>query len=65
MITGGIHKNKLGILPGDDAADPVAGGLGLIGNDGDLLANQVIGQGGLAHIGPSGNGDHGGFGVHI
>ena len=54
--TGGIHKDELGIVLGQDAADPVAGGLGFIGNNGDLLANQMICKCGLAHIGPSGDG---------
>ena len=60
----GIHKDELGVAPVQDAADPVPGGLGLVGDDGDLLAHQGIRQGGLAHVGPSANGDHTGFGVH-
>ena len=65
MVAGGIHKDKLGVFPGDDAADPVSGGLGFIGNDGDLFADQKVRQGGLAHVGPSGNGNHSGFRFHI
>ena len=35
--------------------------LGLVGDDGDLLPHQGVGQGGLAHVGPAHNRDHAGF----
>ena len=56
-----IQQNVLGVLPIHNAVDPVPGCLGLVGNDGDLFAHQRVGQAGLAHVGPSANGDHGGF----
>ena len=62
--TGGIHKDELGVFLGDDAADTVTGGLGFIGHDGDLLAYQVIGQSGFAHVGTTGDGNNGSFGIH-
>ena len=65
MIAGGIHEDILDILTGHDAADAVTGGLGLVGNDGDLLANEEIRQSGLAHIGAATNGDHCSFRFHI
>ena len=37
-----IHKDKLGFPTGENAADPVSGGLRLIGNNGDLLPHQVV-----------------------
>ena len=43
MIAGGIHKDKLGILPGDNATNPITGGLGFVGNDGYFFAYQIIG----------------------
>ena len=57
----GVQQHKLGILPVHHAVDPVAGGLGLIGHDGDLLPHQGVGEAGLAHIGPPADGDHSGF----
>ena len=57
----GVQQHKLGILPVHHAVDPVAGGLGLVGDDGDLLPHQGVGEAGLAHVGPSADGDHGGF----
>ena len=64
VVAGGVDKDELGIAAGDDAADAVTGGLGLVGNDGDLLADQIVGQGGLTDVGTAGNGNHSGFGIH-
>ena len=55
---GCVHKDKLTLPPVFDAANAVAGGLGLIGDDGHLLPHKGVGQGGLAHIGPSADGDN-------
>ena len=64
MIAGGIHKDELGIVRGDNAPDAVAGGLGFIGYDCNFLPHQEIGQGGLSHIGAACNGNHGGLCFH-
>ena len=58
---GSVHEDELAVVPVDHGADTVAGGLGLVGHDGDFLAHQRVGQGGLAHIGPAHNRDHAGF----
>ena len=65
MKTGGIHKHELRITLCHNTADSVTGSLGLIGNDGDFLANQIICQGGLTHIGSSGNGNHSSLCCHV
>ena len=52
-------RDILGVLPVYHAVDAVPGGLGLVGDDGDFLAHQGVGQAGLAHVGPSAHGDHG------
>ena len=57
----GVHEHELGVPPVHHAADAVPGGLGLGGDNGDLLPHQGVGQSGFAHVGPAGNGDHGGF----
>ena len=54
---GGVDKDNLVIRFGLDPQHPVPRGLGLAGGDTDLLAQQVIQQGGLAHIGPADDGD--------
>ena len=61
MQARGVQQHKLGILTVHHAVDPVAGGLGLVGDDGDLLPHQGVGEAGLAHIGPPADGDHSGF----
>jgi hypothetical protein len=43
VVAGGIDEYELGILMGLDTANAVSGGLRLIGYDGDLLANEMIG----------------------
>ena len=59
-----VHENELGVFLCHDAADPVAGGLGLIRYDRDLFTYQIIGQGGFTYIGTAGNGDHRSFSSH-
>ena len=58
----GRSIHKLGVAVVHHAVNAVAGGLGLVGHDGDLLAHQSVGQAGLTHIGSAANGDHSGFG---
>ena len=65
VITGGIHKNKLGIFPGYDTTNTVSCSLRFIGNDCNLLTNEVICQCGLADIGASGNCDHRCLCIHM
>jgi hypothetical protein len=55
----GVQQDELGVPPVHHAVDAVAGGLGLVGDDGHLLPHQGVGEAGLAHIGPSADGDHG------
>ena len=57
----GVQQHILGVSPVHHAVNPVTGGLGLVGDDGDLLPHQGVGEAGLAHVGPSADGDHGGF----
>ena len=54
---GGVHEHQLGRGRGEDRPQPIAGGLGHRGGDRHLLADQLIHQGGLAHVGPSHQGD--------
>ena len=61
---GSIHKHILGILTGQNAADTITGGLGLIGNDGNLFAYQMVGQSGLTNIGTAGDGNNSSFCIH-
>ena len=56
--TRSIHQDILGVVTVHNAVDPVAGGLCLVGHDGDLLAHQCVGQAGLAHVGAAANSDH-------
>ena len=58
---GGVQEDELAALPVHHRADAVAGGLGLVGDDGDLLAHQGVGQGGLTHVGAAHDADHSGF----
>ena len=53
MDARGIQKYDLKAFPGEHPLDGVAGGLGLVGDDGDLLPHQSVEQRGLAHIGPA------------
>ena len=45
------------VLLGVDPQDPVTGSLGLLRGDADLLAEQLVEQGGLAHVGAAHDGD--------
>ena len=51
-----IHKDHLPPLPGLDADHGVPGGLGLVGGDDQLLAEDTIEQGGLADVRPADDG---------
>ena len=55
---GGVQQDILGVLPVHHAVDAVPGGLGLVGDDGDLFAHQGVGQAGFAHVGAAADGDH-------
>ena len=57
----GVEQDELRIALGHDAVDAVARGLRLIGDNGDLLADERVGQAGLADVRTSAEGDHGGF----
>ena len=57
----GIEQDELRIALGHDAVDAVARGLRLIGDNGDLLADERVGQAGLADVRTPAEGDHGGF----
>ena len=59
-----IDENELTVLAVDDGADAVAGRLRLVGNNGDLLADDGVGQRGFADVRTACNGDHGGFIFH-
>ena len=56
----GVQQNILGVLPVDHAVDPVAGGLGLVGDNGHFLSHQGVGKAGFAHVWPAADRDHGG-----
>ncbi len=57
---GRVDEDDLCILAVDQAADGVAGGLGLVSRDGDLLPHQGVGQGGLAGVGAADEGHEAG-----
>ena len=47
-----VHKYDLSPVIRVNGLYPVPGGLGLVGRNCDLLADQMVHQGGFAHIGP-------------
>jgi hypothetical protein len=49
---GRVDEDQLAVLPRHDAADRVPGGLRLARRDGDLGADERVGQGRLAGVGP-------------
>ena len=40
-----VQKHDLSLLPGQHRPDPISGGLGFIGGDGNFLTDQLIHQG--------------------
>src|SRR5690606_1339405 len=54
---GGVDQQDLALLEGRDAQQAVAGGLWPWRDDADLGADQRVGQGGLADVGPADDGD--------
>ena len=48
--TGSVDEHELGVGRVHDAEDPVPRGLGLVGDDGDLFAEQMVEECGLADI---------------
>src|SRR5690606_36709495 len=57
LEAGGVDKDELLVFAGENAVYAVAGGLRLARDDGDLAADQGIGQGGLAHVGAAHEGN--------
>ena len=57
----GVHKDELALPTVQDGRDAVAGGLGLVGDDGYLLSYQGVGQGGFAHVGTAAKGNNSRF----
>ena len=53
-----VHEHKLSFAALYNGGDPVSGGLRLIGNDGDLLADKGIGKGGFTDVRPAAYGYH-------
>ncbi len=56
-----VHKDELGAVPVQHAVDTVPGGLGLVGDDGDFLPHQRVGQAGFSHVRPSADSNHSSF----
>ena len=54
---GRVGKDNLEVVAVHDAKDTVPCGLRFRGDDGDFLANQLVHQGRLAHIGATYNVD--------
>ena len=50
MDTRSIQENDLSLVAGVNGLDTVPCGLGLLGCDGDLLPDEMVHQGRLAHI---------------
>jgi hypothetical protein len=61
----GVDQHELGPGQVADADDPVAGGLGLVGNDRDLFVEDPVEQGLLADIGPADQGNETGAEIFI
>jgi hypothetical protein len=59
---GEIVEDKLGIAFGAEADDWEPGGLRLGADDGQVLADEGVEEGGLAHVGDAGEGDMAGLG---
>src|ERR1039457_7001702 len=58
---GGVEEDDLGIGEGEHALDGGAGGLGFVGDDGDLGADELVQQRGLAGVGAAQDGDEAGL----
>src|ERR1700691_1852278 len=61
MDAGGVEEDDLGIRKGEHALDGRAGGLGLVGDDGDLGADDLVQQRGFTGVGAAENGNKAGF----
>ena len=48
-----VHEHNLPFLRSQYRLDTVSGGLGLIGRDGDLLADQIVHKCRLAYVWPA------------
>src|SRR5581483_11837657 len=60
METGRVDNDQLGIGIGADADDAATGGLRLGADDRDLMTDETVEQGGLADVGPAGEGQEAG-----
>ena len=60
QVLGGV-VGALAVLEFKHRLDPVPGGLGPVGGDGDLLADQMVHQRGLSHVGAADQGRKPGF----
>ena len=56
-----VEQHVLRVAAVHHAVDAVARGLGLVGDDGDLLAHKGVGQAGFADVRPSADSDHSGL----
>ena len=54
--TGGVGKDELAVGIVHRGVDGIAGGTGLIGHDHAVLAQDAVGQAGLAHVGAADDG---------
>ena len=60
-----VDKHQLCIAAVNNGADAVACGLGFMGDNGDLFADECICKRGLANVRAACDRDHRGFGFHI
>ena len=60
-----VDKHQLRIAAVNNGADAVACGLGFMGDNGDLFADECICKRGLANVRAACDRDHRGFGFHI
>ncbi|OPY03841.1 MAG: hypothetical protein A4E66_02661 [Syntrophus sp. PtaB.Bin001] len=56
-----VHKDELGVFRVEYPRDPVPGGLGFVGDDGQFLAQNAVEQCRFSHIGPADDSDKAGF----
>jgi hypothetical protein len=62
MEARGVHKDDLPVPLGEDAPKALPGGLGAGAYGGHLDAQQVVEEGGLAHVGLAHDGHESGIG---
>ena len=59
-----VDEHELRVIVRDDAADAVARRLRLMGNNGDLFANEVVDERRFTDVRPPHDRDHGRFLAH-